>query len=240
MSGHSKWSKVKHQKAVTDVARAGAFTKASRAITVAVRNGGGQTDPQFNFRLRLAIEKAREVNMPKANIERAIDRGGVSGDSIEEVVYEAYGPGASALLIATLSDNQKRTVAAVKNTLEHHRGKLATPGSVQFQFVLSGLVVLDSGPVPFDRLFSLAVDGGADDVTQSGDAVEIYTSPDRLSALKDSLEKQGITVDSTRLVMKPRVMINLNDEDRRNLEVLIDELEKHEDVDTVYTNVPGM
>lgn len=155
MSGHSKWSKVKHQKATTDVARGAAFTKASRAITVAVREAGGVTDPNANFHLRLAIEQARAVNMPKETIQRAMEKGsGPAGEGgIEQVVYGAYGPGGVALLIEAATDNRNRTVSVIKNTLERYGAALTSPGAVAFLFTRSGITMkpLTVMEVPQDK-----------------------------------------------------------------------------------------
>ena len=162
MSGHSKWSKVKHQKATTDVVKGMAFTKAARAITIAVHEGGGIGDPAHNFHLRLAIEKAREVNMPKDNIERAIEKGmGSGGAQIEQITYEGYGPGGVAILIEAATDNRQRTVSAVKNLLDRAGGSLGSPGAVFYLFKPCGIITVPK-TVGFDMLFEAALSAGAD------------------------------------------------------------------------------
>ncbi len=175
MSGHSKWSKVKHQKATTDVVKGAAFTKAAAAIIVAVREGGGITDPDKNFRLRLAVEKAHDVNMPKENIERAIERGaGSEGRTIESINYEAYGPGGVAIIIDAATDNRQRTVAEIKNTLDRHGGVLAAPGAVDFLFRRLGVIIIPKTPaLGFDAILEKAINAGADDVVAQNDLFEI-------------------------------------------------------------------
>ncbi|MBI5619340.1 YebC/PmpR family DNA-binding transcriptional regulator [Candidatus Gottesmanbacteria bacterium] len=177
MSGHSKWSKVKHQKALTDTAKGSAFTKASRAITVAVHEGGGITDPNGNFRLRLAIEGARAVNMPKETIQRAIDKGRGAGEgAIEQVIYEAYGPGGVGMLIEAATDNRNRTVSVIKNVFERFGGSLASPGAVSFLFTRSGttmkpLTVMDLSPEQRTRIDALVAELEALD-----DVQRVYTN----------------------------------------------------------------
>src|SRR3989344_921527 len=175
MSGHSKWSKVKHQKATTDVAKAQAFTKASRAITVSVREGGGITDPNLNFRLRLAIEKARDVNMPKNTIERAIEKGsGGQAGSLSQITYDCFGPQGVALLVETTTDNKMRTVSEVKNVLERGGGRLASPGSVAYLFKRWGILVIPKANVTYDTLLTDAIVAGAHDVIEREDMFEVY------------------------------------------------------------------
>ena len=181
MSGHSKWSKVKHQKATTDVVKGAAFTKASRAITLAVREGGGIPDPEKNFRLRLAIEKARAVNMPKENIARAIDKatGGGAGD-IEQVVYEGYGPGGVAFMIEAATDNRNRTVSVVKNMFERNGGTLAGPGAVSFLFTKSveqdQMVIRSTYTVPVTEEVRDRIDALIADLEALDDIQQIFTN----------------------------------------------------------------
>jgi YebC/PmpR family DNA-binding regulatory protein len=231
MSGHSKWSKVKHQKATTDVVKSAAFTKATHAITIAVREGGGNTDPESNFHLRLAIERARAVNMPKENIERAIAKGGgAGGTAIEQILYEGYGPGGVALLIEATTDNRQRTVSQIKNVLDRAGGRLASPGSVSFQFRKRGVLTIPKSVGSLDSLLSFAVDAGADDVVEATDLFEIYTAPNQLFHVKKMLEEKGITVDNAVLIMHPTMTV------QADVERLAEELESLDDVQTVYTN----
>lgn len=238
MSGHSKWSKVKHQKAVIDLARGQAFTKAAHAITVAVREGGG-VDPESNFRLRLAIEKARAVNMPKENIARAIERGqevGVTG-GIEQIIYEGYGPGGVAVMIEATTDNRQRTVAAIKNVFERAGGSLGSPGAVSFLFKRAGVITVPKAKITLDALLAAAIESGADDVIEREDMFEVYTQPESLSRVKQRLEEMGITLDNTELIYQPTTSVAPPAAGRVVIEKLIAVLEDLEDVQAVYSNL---
>ena len=238
MSGHSKWSKVKHQKATTDVVKSFAFTKASRGITVAVSEGGGVTDPDMNFHLRLAIEKAREVNMPKENIERAIARAsGEDAATIEQITYEGYGPGGVAMLIEVATDNRKRSVSQVKNVLERGGGVLATPGSVAFQFQRRGVITVPKQGARFDDVFSVACDAGADDVVETSDLFEVYTQDSMLRAVKLALESARMSIDTTMRIMHPTNPIDIDESNREKIDALVAALESIDDVQNVFTNI---
>ncbi|MCL4360253.1 YebC/PmpR family DNA-binding transcriptional regulator [Patescibacteria group bacterium] len=239
MSGHSKWSKVKHQKATTDVVKGQAFTKASRAITMAVREGDGITDPSGNFRLRLAIEKARMVNMPKDRIERAIERGtGSGGEVLETIWYEAFGPEGSALLIETLTDNRQRTVSQVKNILDRHGGSLGTPGSVSYLFERSGLIVAGkSGAPDSDAMLALGLDAGANDIREYEDAYEIMTPSESVTAVKEYLEGRGVGIRSAEVMMLPKSPVRVTDHAKESVDRLVEELTGLDDVQEVYHNV---
>lgn len=231
MSGHSKWSKVKHQKATTDVVKSAAFTKATHAIMIAVKEGGGITDPNSNFHLRLAVEQARAVNMPKENIERAIAKAsGEGATAIEQIMYEGYGPGGVALIIQAATDNRQRTVSQVKNVLERAGGTLASPGAVNYLFQKRGVLTIPKSGATMDRLLEAALDAGADDVTDAADFFEVYTGPTTLFHVKKSLEEKGIVIDNAVLIMHPTTRV------RGNVESLVTELEDLDDVQTVYTN----
>lgn len=231
MSGHSKWSKVKHQKATTDVVKSAAFTKATHAIMIAVKEGGGITDPNSNFHLRLAVEQARAVNMPKENIERAIAKASGEGASaIEQVMYEGYGPGGVAMLILAATDNRQRTVSQIKNVLERAGGSLASPGAVSFQFQKRGVLTVPRSGFTMDRILEAALDAGADDVVDAADFFEVYTGPTSLFDVKKSLEEKGIVVENAVLIMHPVARV------RGFVEALVSELEALDDVQTVYTN----
>lgn len=238
MSGHSKWSKVKHQKATTDVVKSFAFTKATRAIAVAVREGGGITDPGMNFHLRLAIEKARDVNMPKENIERAIAKGaGEGAASIEQVIYDGYGPGGVALLINAATDNRQRTVSQIKNVLERGAGALATPGAVSFQFKRRGVLTVPKQGMTIDTLLSACIDAGAEDVVEATDLFEVYTQHTALSAVKQSLEALNIPIENMSLIMHPTLPVAGDDALRVKINDLVTALEELDDVQVVYTNL---
>jgi YebC/PmpR family DNA-binding regulatory protein len=235
MSGHSKWSKVKHQKAVTDAVKGRAFTRASRAIAVAVKEGGGITDPEKNFRLRLALEQARAVNMPKETIDRAITRAASAAESVEELQYEGYAPGGVALLIEAVTDNRQRTIAVVKNVLEKNGGTIASPGSVAFLFQKSGVVTVPAASAAFSAMEDLAITAGADDVVSAGDMVEFYTQPARTHAVSQAIAAAGFAVDNAQIIMKPVTPVTGGEGER--VAHLISALEELEDVQRVYTNL---
>lgn len=231
MSGHSKWSKVKHQKATTDVVKSAAFTKATHAIAIAVREGGGVTDPNSNFHLRLAVEKARAVNMPKENIERAIAKASGEGvGAIEQVMYEGYGPGGVAMMIEATTDNRQRTVSQIKNVLERAGGTLASPGAVSFQFQKRGVLTVPKSGLTLDTLIAAAVDAGADDVVERTDLFEVYTAPNQLFHVKKSLEEKRTAIDNAVLIMHPMTTVEAS------VDALVSELESLDDVQNVYTN----
>jgi YebC/PmpR family DNA-binding regulatory protein len=237
MSGHSKWSKVKHQKAVTDVQKASAFTRASHAITIAVREGGGIADPDSNFRLRLAIEKARDVNMPKENIDRIIEKakGGGGGDIVTSM-YEAYGPGGVAMMIETTSDNANRTVSEVKNALDHHGGTMAHQGAVSYLFDRSGLLVVSKDTHSFDDMVGIVIECGGEDVVETEEWYEIYTKVQDLKKVKNALDGKGILSQHTEIIMRPKNTISIDESKQHALSFLEELIEDLDDVQHVYTN----
>ncbi len=239
MSGHSKWSKVKHQKAVTDVVKARDFTKASRAITVAVHEGGGIVDPDQNFRLRLAVEKARSVNMPKENIERAIDKAlSGNGQPFEQVTYEGYGAGGVAFVVEAATDNRQRTSANVKHTFDHAGGSLAVPGAVNFMFTRRGVVVVEKNSQgSFDQMLEAAIAAGASDVVDRSDLYEVYTEVQLLKQVKDSLHATGWIIQNTEIIMSPTVAVEVAGEIREKAQELVEQLEALDDVQKVFTSV---
>ena len=238
MSGHSKWSKVKHQKATTDVAKAQAFTKASRAITVSVREGGGITDPNLNFRLRLAIEKARDVNMPKNTIERAIEKGsGVDAVNLMQIAYECFGPQGVALLVETTTDNKMRTISEVKNVLERGGGRLASPGSVAYLFKRWGILVIPKANVTYDTLLTDAIVAGAHDVIEREDMFEVYTKPHDMHTISQKLASMNLLIDNTEFIMHPVTPVSVDDKVKHLIDALVTRLQELDDVDHVYTNV---
>ncbi len=236
MSGHSKWSKVKHQKATTDAVKSQAFTRISRALTVAVREGGGMSDPDKNFRLRLAIEQARAVNMPKDTIERAIERGsGTAGAAIENLMYEGYGPGGVAYLVEAATDNRQRTGSLVKHEFDRVGGSLASPGAVTYQFRRSGVLLVAKAGVTMEAVLEGALAAGADDVIERDDVFEIYTKDTTLPAVKTHLEVHGIPVSEASLIMLPVQTVSPGDDVREKNEQLVAALELLDDVQNVYT-----
>jgi YebC/PmpR family DNA-binding regulatory protein len=236
MSGHSKWSSIKHRKAATDARRGQQFTKLARAITVAAREGGG--DPDGNPVLANAVQKARDASMPKDNIERAIARGtGEAADAggIESVVYEAYGPGGAALMIETLTDNRNRTGADVRHLLAKHGGTLGEPGSVAYLFEKRGVIVVDAGRYSEDDLIP-AIDAGAQDIGVDEDVYEVVTAPSDLSAVRSALEQAGVELESAELVQRPATRVHLDRGQAASVLALIDALEAADDVQAVHSN----
>lgn len=231
MSGHSKWSKVKHQKAGTDAVKGQAFTKASRAISVAAREGGAK--------LRLAIEQARAVNMPKDTIERAIEKGkGTSGSALQSLLYEGYGPGGVAMLVSATTDNVMRTGASVRHVFEHYGGALASPGAVSFQFKRAVIFKVKKAGESFDDVLTRALEAGADDAIDTGATYDIYTYQSG-ETVRENLEKSGLTIQETELVMNPTATIPVSEESGERLAELITSLEELDDVSQVYTNADG-
>lgn len=240
MSGHSKWSKVKHQKAATDAKKSKYFSKAAALITVAAREKGG--NPDANPTLRLAIEKAKTLNMPGENIERAIKRGTgeIEGIKIEEMTYEAYGPGGVALLIKANTDNKNRTVSEIKQILNQHNGKIAETGSVRWLFEEKGVVTIHGKElaVPTDELELRAIDLGAEDLRAKNGDLEIYAPAAKLPAIKQGLEKIGVTVESAAIDLVPKNPLKIKDPKAAEaLEKLYEALDDQNDVEELYSNV---
>jgi len=236
MSGHSKWSSIKHRKAAADAKRGKMFTKLARAITVAAREGGG--DPDANPTLATAVQKARDFSMPKDNIQRAIDRGtgeGSAADAIERVVYEGYGPGGAAILVETLTDNRNRTGSDVRHAFETHGGSLGEPGSVAWQFEQRGVVLVDGDRYEEDDLLP-AIDAGAEDVEADDDVLKVTSAPGSLSAVREALESAGVEIQSAELAMEPKAVVEVGDAEAGQLLRLLDALDDHEDVGEVHAN----
>jgi YebC/PmpR family DNA-binding regulatory protein len=236
MSGHSKWASIKHKKAVVDARRGQHFTKLTRAITVAAREGGG--DPDGNPALALAIQKARDASMPKDNIERAIAKGtgeGVDADRFESVLYEAYGPGGVALLIEALTDNRNRTGADLRHLLGKHGGNLGEPGSVSYLFDKQGLILVDAARYGEDDLMA-AIDAGALDIVRDDDVYEVITEPADLTPARAALREAGVEIESADLAQRPKVRVPVEEADAARLMKLIDGLEELDDVGAVHAN----
>lgn len=239
MSGHSKWSKVKHQKAVTDVVKSREFTKASRAITVAVKEGGGIDDPEKNFRLRLAVDMARSVNMPKDTIERAIAKGkGDTDGSVQTIVYEGFGPGTVAYLVETVTDNPQRTGANMKHILQHAGGALAGPGAVSYQFDRCSVVVVEKSPEnTYDTVLDAALRAEAMDVVEKSDVYEVYGPATGLAGLKNALTDASFSVVAAEQVLRPKQTIQPPEEIRSQNMELMEKLESLDDVQHIFTNM---
>jgi YebC/PmpR family DNA-binding regulatory protein len=237
MSGHSKWAQIKRQKAVTDVRKGQLFTKLGREITVATREGG--PDPDANYRLRLAIERAREHNMPMDTIERAIKRatGGGEGSALEQVTYEGYGPGGAAILVEVATDNRNRTAAEIRNVFTRGGGSLGEVGSVAWLFDARGIITIEAQNVSPDDVALQAIDAGAIDVKVEDGSVEVYTDPKELAHVRRRLEEQGVPIASAELSMVPRTTIKLDERQSEALVRLLEKLEDLDDVQRVHTNV---
>jgi YebC/PmpR family DNA-binding regulatory protein len=238
VSGHSKWSSIKHKKGAADAKRGQLFSKLARAIIVAAREGGA--DPAANLALQNAIEKARSYSMPKENIERAIARGsGAAGDAeaFEQITYEGYGPNGVAIIVEALTDNRNRTAAEVRHVFSKHDGNLGTSGAVAWLFERRGVILVDAETADEDDVMLAAAEGGADDVAQDGSSFQVTTSPELLSSVREALEQAGITVESAETTMVPKTTVELADEAaaRKTLR-LIDALEELDDVSEVYAN----
>jgi YebC/PmpR family DNA-binding regulatory protein len=236
MSGHSKWSSIKHKKAATDARRGQLFTKLARAIAVAAREGGG--DPDSNHTLAAAIEKARGYSMPKDNIQRAIDRGAGAGagGEIERVVYEGYGPAGVAVLVEALTDNRNRTSAEIRHAFDKHGGSMGEPGSVAWQFERKGVVLVDGERYSEDDLMP-AIDAGAEDVIADGTSLKVVSAGEDLAAVRGALAEAGVEVESAELTMEPKSVVDVGAEaEARALMRLMDSLDDHDDVDSVHAN----
>ena len=236
MAGHSKWAQIKRKKAAVDAKRGQHFTKLIREITVAARFGGG--DPNFNPRLRLAVDTAKAANMPADNIDRAIKKGTgeLEGVSYEEVAYEGYGPGGVALYIETLTDKATRTVADVRHTLTKHGGTLGTSGSVAWQFDRLGQIYIDATRYDEDSTLMAALEAGAADLRRDGDVFVVTTDMHGFAAVQDGLKQQGIAWDEAELAMVPRATVDVSAEEQQRLLRLLDALDDLDDVQKVYSN----
>jgi YebC/PmpR family DNA-binding regulatory protein len=236
MSGHSKWSQIRRQKGANDAKRGALFTKVARDISIAAREGGG--DPDGNFRLRLAMEKARSVNMPADNVKRAIERatGGGDGEHYEEIVYEGYGPGGAAILVEAATDNRNRTAAEIRAIFTKAGGQLAGSGAVAWQFQPRGILTIPRNKRDPDDIALQAIDAGADDVDTADDPVEVYTEPGQLEAVRQALKQAGVAVESAEMTMKPKNTVALDaGQVRQNLK-LVEALEDQDDVQRVSAN----
>ncbi len=239
MSGHSKWAQVKHKKAAVDVKKGKIFTRIGKEISVAARLGGG--DPDGNPRLRTAIEKAKEMNMPQENIKRAIMKGTgeLPGMTYEETVYEGYGPGGTAILSEVLTDNKNRTVSEIRHIMTKHGGNLGEAGCVGWMFDKKGYILVEKTNIDEDSLMLIALESGAEDLKNDPgeDSYEIITAPEDMNKVKTSLEAAGIPLSLAEITMLPRSYISLDGKSAEQMIRLIEALEEHEDTQNVYTNV---
>lgn len=236
MSGHSKWATIKRKKGAADAKRGQLFSKLSRAIIVAAKEGG--PDPAANATLANAIQKARDQSMPKDNIERAIQRGagGGDGEAYEAVLYEGYGPAGVAIICNILTDNRNRAASDVRFIFTKHGGSLGTPGSVAWQFDRKGIILVDSGVADEETLMDLALEAGAEDIAEDGSQWQITTEPTELMAVRTALDEAGITYASAEVSMIPKTTVEPNEKEARQLLKLVDALEDSDDVQDVYAN----
>ncbi len=238
MSGHSKWSTIKRKKGAADAKRGQLFTRLTREIVMAAREGGG--DPDSNFRLRLALDRARENNMPKENIERAIKRGtgdSKDGSTFEQVFYEGYGPHGVALMVECMTENRNRTVAEVRHILTRSGGSMGEAGSVAWQFTRAAYLAVPAAGNDFDKVFELAVEGGADDVSLDDDTIEIIGPVESFKSLSDALRAAGVQLEEASLRLLPNQEMELGVDETLQVMRAIDGLEELDDVQNVYTNL---
>jgi YebC/PmpR family DNA-binding regulatory protein len=236
MSGHSKWHTIKHKKGAADAKRGKIFTRIIKELTVAARNGGG--DPDTNPRLRTIVLEAKANNMPRENIDRAIRRGTGEepGVSYEEVTYEGYGPGGVALMIETLTDNKNRTVGEIRHLLSKHAGNLAAENSVAWMFSRKGQIVVEKGKVDEDKLLSVALDAGADDMNDDGSVWEVVCAPEQFEAVRDAVKGLGVSPATAEVAMVPQNYIKLVGKEAQQMLKLMEAIEDHDDVQHVWAN----
>jgi YebC/PmpR family DNA-binding regulatory protein len=235
MSGHNKWSTIKHKKGAADAKRGKIFTKLIKEITVAAKIGGA--DINGNPRLRTAVDKAKAENMPKDNIERAIKKGSgdLDGATYEETTYEGYGPGGVAVLVEVMTDNRNRTVSDVRSIFSKCNGNMGESGCVSWMFDKKGLIVFPKG-IDFDKLFEAALEAGADDVSDEEDQIEVLSDPANFIEVRESLEKAGFKYESAEVTMIPQTMVKIEGKQAENMLKLMERLEDNDDVQNVYAN----
>jgi YebC/PmpR family DNA-binding regulatory protein len=236
MSGHSKWAGIKHKKAIVDAKRGQAFTRASREITIAAKEGGGSTDG--NFRLRLAVQKAREINMPADRIQAAIKRGTgeLAGERLEEIRYEGYGPAGVAIMVDALSDNRNRTSASIRHRFSKGGGNLGESNSVGWMFERKGVITVNAGKQDPEEVGLAAIEAGADDIQVDGRTVDITTSPNAFERVKSAVEGLGVTVENAEVTMQPKQTVPVGEDKAVPVLRLMESLEEDDDVQQVYAN----
>ncbi|TMQ34301.1 MAG: YebC/PmpR family DNA-binding transcriptional regulator [Planctomycetota bacterium] len=236
MSGHSHWATIKHKKGAIDAKRGKLFSKLSRAIIIAARHGGG--DPETNLKLRYAIDKAREVSMPKDNIERAVKRGTgeTEGITFEEITYEGYGPGGVAILVDVLTDNRNRTNSEVRKIFERHGGKMGSAGNVGFLFERKGTFSIDAGAVYDDTLMGIVLDAGAEDLRRSGNTFDIICDPGAFNKVREALQKNNLTPSVAEISQVPKAPRDIDVEVGRKVMRLMESLDDHDDVQNIYSD----
>jgi len=239
MSGHSKWKTIKRQKGANDAKRGQAFTKLSKVITLAVKQGGGISEPEKNFKLRLAIEAARAVNMPKDTIDRAIERAaGKNQSEMAEVLYEGFGPGGISIMVEAITDNKQRTTPEVKSLFDKNGGVMGNPGAVAYQFQQLGQIVLAHPAQTLDEIFLLAAENGAEDVIQEGGDIIVYTKPEDVEKVRQGLLAQRLTISDASIIRKPLLTKEVvTKEEAEKILSFLERLEDHDDVQNVFSNL---
>ena len=241
MSGHSHAKTIKHQKNLTDQKRGQLFSKMARVISVVVKEGGA--NPETNSKLRLAIEMAKESNMPRENVDRAIKRGTgeLSGEKLEEITFEAYGPGGIAIIIEGITDNRNRTLGEIKQILNQNNGKLVSEGSVKWMFTRSGCLIIDIKDQKIktknDELEILAIEAGAEDTYWHNNSLDVYTKPEKLEKVKKNLEAKGIIIENTSLDWVAKEMVKLGDKEKEACQKLFEALDENDSVQEIYSNI---
>ncbi len=239
MSGHSKWAQIKRQKGVADIKKGKTFTKLANAITIAVKQGGGITDPNQNFRLRLIVDAAKTVNMPKENVERAIKRAsGREVGNLEEVIYEGFAPGGVSVIVEAATDNSTRTTAEIKNLFQKAGGSFAKPGAVSYQFKQVGQIIIKKNEKTTDEILSISLESGAEDIEDMEDEVFVYTAVSNLSKLKESMVNKGLSVLEADMVRIPLNTVKVEDTFKQEKIIsFLNLLEDLDDVQKVYSNL---
>jgi len=237
MSGHSKWANIKHKKAKMDAQKGKLYTKLSKMIIVAVREGG--PDPETNSKLRDIIEKAKEANMPNENIMRAIKRGSgeLGGANLEEALYEGYGPGGAAILLEVITDNRNRTAAELRHIFDKYGGNLGEAGCVAWMFEKKGFLIVEKNEeTNAEDIMMLAIEAGSDDVEEQEDSIEIVTSPEKFESVKEALLENNVRLSSGEITYIPKTTLTLSGKDSEMMDKLLEALDDHDDVQNVYTN----
>lgn len=239
MSGHSKWATIKRQKGLNDAKRGQAFTKISNAITIAVKQSGGNTDPETNVKLRFAVDKAKSANMPRDSIDRAIQKGAgpAAGAELEEALYEGFAPGGVGILVECVTDKKQRTVAEVKNVIEKNGGTMAGQGAVSYLFNKTGEIVVAKNGKSSDEIFTIALENDIADIEEEGDFAFFYIDPQSLQVAKKGIEESGLKIEEAGLVYKPINRMEVSPEIEEKVMSLIEKFEEMDDVQKVYTNL---
>jgi YebC/PmpR family DNA-binding regulatory protein len=236
MSGHSKWATIKRAKGAADAKRGKLFSKLSKNISIAVRTGGGNSDPTFNFKLRMAVEKARQAAMPADNIDRAIKKGAGEGkEAIENVMYEGYGPAGSAIMVEAVTDNKNRTTQSMRLIFTRNGGRMGEQGSVAWMFESKGEILLEN-QAGLEEVSLELIDQGAEDIRESENGSEVYTMPLDLEKVREWIESKRLNILSAEVVMRPNQVVELSSEDRARVQELLDALDDDDDVISVHTN----